>query len=255
MVDRTVIFAGLVGAIAWNIITWYFGLPTSSSHALIGGYAGSAVAKAGMAVIIPSGWTWTLIFIVVAPVLGMVLGFLFMAATQWITWFVGPTPRRVDGWFRRLQLVSAAAYSLGHGANDAQKTMGIIAGVLFTSGYTQRSDDIPFWVVILAHMAIGLGTLTGGWRIVKTMGQKITALRPIGGFSAESAAAMCLFGLAMKGIPVSTTHTITGAIIGVGSTRRLTAVRWGVTKSIVWAWIVTIPAAALIAAAVYELLA
>ncbi|HEX4998101.1 MAG TPA: inorganic phosphate transporter [Terriglobia bacterium] len=252
LVDQTVIFAGLIGAIAWNIITWYLGLPTSSSHALIGGYAGSAIAKAGMGVIIPSGWTKTLIFIVVSPVVGMLLGFIFMAATMWIV--RDSTPRRVDGWFRRLQLASAAAYSLGHGANDAQKTMGIIAGVLFTSGYI-TTFDIPMWVVILAHMAIGLGTLTGGWRIVKTMGQRITALRPVGGFSAESAAAICLFGLAMNGIPVSTTHTITGAIIGVGSTRRLTAVRWGVTKNIVWAWVVTIPAAALIAALVYEILA
>jgi PiT family inorganic phosphate transporter len=250
-VDRTVIFAGLVGAIAWNIITWYFGLPTSSSHALIGGYAGSAVAKAGMGVLIPAGWTKTLIFIVVAPILGMILGFIFMSATLWIV--RDSTPKRVDGWFRRLQLLSAAAYSLGHGANDAQKTMGIIAGVLFTSGYT-KEFDIPMWVVLLAHMAIGLGTLTGGWRIVKTMGQKITMLRPVGGFSAESSAALCLFGLAMNGVPVSTTHTITGAIIGVGSTRRLTAVRWGVTRSIVWAWIVTIPAAAFIAAVVYEIL-
>jgi PiT family inorganic phosphate transporter len=251
LVDQTVIFAGLVGAIAWNIITWYFGLPTSSSHALIGGYAGSAVAKAGTGVLITSGWTKTLIFIVVAPVLGMILGFIFMSATLWIV--RDSHPKRVDGWFRRLQLVSAAAYSLGHGANDAQKTMGIIAGVLFTSGYT-KEFDIPMWVVLLAHLAIGLGTLTGGWRIVKTMGQKITMLRPVGGFSAESASALCLFGLAMNGVPVSTTHTITGAIIGVGSTRRLTAVRWGVTRSIVWAWIVTIPAAAFIAAVVYEIL-
>ena len=251
-VDRTVIFAGLVGAISWNIITWYFGLPTSSSHALIGGYAGSAVAKGGLGVILPSGWTKTLIFIVLSPIAGMILAFIFMAL---MTWAVRKySPRRVDRFFRFLQLISAAAYSLGHGTNDAQKTMGIIAGVLFTSGYIS-TFDIPFWVVILAHIAIALGTISGGWRIVKTMGQRITALRPIGGFCAESAAAICLFGLAMKGIPVSTTHTITGAIIGVGSTRRLSAVRWGVTRSIVWAWVMTIPAAAIIAALVYKTLA
>jgi PiT family inorganic phosphate transporter len=250
-VDRTVIFAGLMGAIVWNIITWYFGLPTSSSHALIGGYAGSAVAKAGLGVIIVSGWTKTLLFIVLSPVIGMVLGFISMAIAMWAS--RRSSPRAVDSRFRKLQLISAAAYSLGHGTNDAQKTMGIIASVLFTSGYL-KTFDIPLWVILLAHCAIALGTLSGGWRIVKTMGQRITALRPIGGFCAESAAAVCLFGLAMNGIPVSTTHTITGAIIGVGSTRRLTAVRWAVTKNIVWAWIVTIPAAALIAALVHTLL-
>lgn len=250
-VDRTVIFAGLMGAIIWNIITWYFGLPTSSSHALIGGYAGSAVAKAGLGVIIVSGWTKTLLFIVLSPVIGMVLGFISMAITMWASRHT--SPRAVDSRFRKLQLVSAAAYSLGHGTNDAQKTMGIIASVLFTSGYL-KTFDIPLWVILLAHCAIAMGTLSGGWRIVKTMGQRITALRPIGGFCAESAAAVCLFGLAMNGIPVSTTHTITGAIIGVGSTRRLTAVRWAVTKNIVWAWIVTIPAAALIAALVHAAL-
>jgi PiT family inorganic phosphate transporter len=230
-----------VGAIAWNIFTWFFGLPTSSSHALIGGYAGSAVAKAGTGVIILGGWTKTLLFIVLSPVIGMILGFLFMAATSWVVRY--STPARVDKRFRRLQLLSAAAYSLGHGTNDAQKTMGIIA------------VEIPLWVVLLAHTAIGLGTLSGGWRIVKTMGQRITALRPVGGFCAESAAAVCLLTLAMNGIPVSTTHTITGAIIGVGSTRRLSAVRWGVTRNIVWAWIMTIPAAAFIAAIVYKVLA
>jgi inorganic phosphate transporter, PiT family len=250
-VNRTVIFAGLVGAIVWNIITWFFGLPTSSSHALIGGYAGSAVAKAGFGVIIVSGWTKTLLFIVLSPVIGMILGFLFMATTAWL--MKDTSPHRVDKHFRKLQLLSAAAYSLGHGTNDAQKTMGIVAGVLYTSGYL-TTFDIPFWVVIMAHSAIALGTMSGGWRIVKTMGQRITALKPVGGFCAESAAAVCLFGLAFNGIPVSTTHTITGAIIGVGSTRRLSAVRWGVTRSIVWAWIVTIPAAAFIAALMYELI-
>jgi len=252
MVDNKVIFAGLAGAIVWNIITWYFGLPTSSSHALIGGYAGSAVAKAGLGVIIASGWTKTLIFIVVSPVAGMILGFIIMGLTMWVV--RNMSPRRVDTHFRKLQLLSAALYSLGHGTNDAQKTMGIIAGVLYTSKLIP-TFDIPLWVVLLAHSAIAMGTLSGGWRIVKTMGQKITMLRPIGGFSAESAAAFCLFGLAMNGIPVSTTHTITGAIIGVGSTRRLSAVRWGVTRTLVWAWIMTIPAAALVAAIVYKILA
>ena len=250
-VDNTVIFAGLFGAIVWNLITWYLGLPTSSSHALIGGYAGSAVSKAGLGVIITSGWTKTLLFIVLSPVIGMILGFTIMAITMWIV--KDTAPRRVDNRFRKLQLVSAAAYSLGHGTNDAQKTMGIIAGVLYTSKYIS-TFDIPMWVILLAHSAIALGTLSGGWRIVKTMGSRITALRPIGGFSAETAAAVCLFGLAMNGIPVSTTHTITGAIIGVGSTRRLSAVRWAVTKHIVWAWLLTIPAAATVAAIVYEII-
>ena len=249
-VDRTVIFAGLFGAIAWNIITWFFGLPTSSSHALIGGYAGSAVAKAGLGVVILSGWTKTLAFIVISPVLGMILGFAFMAATAWSV--RNSTPFRVDKRFRVLQLFSAAAYSLGHGTNDAQKTMGIVTGVLYTSGYL-KTFDVPIWVILMAHVAIALGTVSGGWRIVKTMGQRITALRPVGGFCAETAAAVCLFGSAMFGIPVSTTHTITGAIVGVGSTRRLSAVRWGVTKNIVWAWILTIPAAASISAIAYKI--
>ena len=250
-VDNTVIWAGLFGAIFWNIFTWYFGLPTSSSHALIGGYAGSAEAKAGLGVIITSGWTKTLAFIVLSPVIGMILGFTLMAITLWVV--KDSAPRRVDNRFRKLQLISAAAYSLGHGTNDAQKTMGIIAGVLYTNKYIP-TFDIPLWVILLAHSAIGLGTLSGGWRIVKTMGSRITALRPIGGFCAETGAAVCLFGLAMNGVPVSTTHTITGAIIGVGSTRRLSAVRWGVTKQIVWAWLLTIPAAATVAALVYKIL-
>jgi inorganic phosphate transporter, PiT family len=247
-VDSKVIFAGLLGAIAWNLITWYFGLPTSSSHALIGGYAGSAVAKAGMGVIIVSGWTTTLVFTVLSPIIGMVLGLSLMASMHWI--FRGTAPSRVDGYFRRLQLLSAALFSLGHGTNDAQKTMGIISGVLFTAGYLS-TFDIPFWVVLLAHAAIGLGTLSGGWRIVRTMGQKITALRPVGGFCAETAGAVSIIGAAIGGIPVSTTHTITGAIIGVGATRRITAVKWGVTRRIIWAWIITIPAAASIAAFSY----
>jgi PiT family inorganic phosphate transporter len=247
-VDPSVIFAGLLGAIAWNVITWVFGLPTSSSHALIGGYAGSAVAKAGFKVIILSGWTKTLLFIVLSPIIGMILGTLLMALSLWI--FRGTKPSRVDKYFRRLQLLSAALFSLGHGTNDAQKTMGIIAGVLFTAGYL-KTFEIPFWVVLMAHAAIGLGTLSGGWRIVRTMGQKITALRPIGGFCAETAGAISIIGAAWGGIPVSTTHTITGAIVGVGATRRITAVKWGVTRRIVWAWIITIPAAATIAALTY----
>src|SRR3989475_10162807 len=250
-VDSKVIFAGLAGAIAWNIITWVFGLPTSSSHALIGGYAGSAVAKAGFGVIIPSGWTKTLLFIVLSPVIGMILGTCLMTLTLWI--FRGTPPSRVDKYFRRLQLLSAAMFSLGHGTNDAQKTMGIIAGVLFTGGYL-KTFDIPFWVVLMAHAAIGLGTLSGGWRIVRTMGQKITALRPVGGFCAETAGAISIIGAAWGGIPVSTTHTITGAIVGVGATRRVTAVKWGVTRRIVWAWIITIPAAAGVAALSYSLI-
>lgn len=247
-VNSKVIFAGLLGAIAWNIITWLFGLPTSSSHALIGGYAGSAVAKAGFHVIIPAGWTKTLLFIVLSPVIGMFLGLLFMTIVHWM--FRDTPPSRVDKHFRRLQLLSAALFSLGHGTNDAQKTMGIIAGVLFTAGYL-KTFDIPFWVVLMAHAAIGLGTLSGGWRIVRTMGQKITALRPVGGFCAETAGAISIIGAAWGGIPVSTTHTITGAIVGVGATRRVTAVKWGVTRRIIWAWIITIPAAGAIAAISY----
>src|SRR4029453_17513761 len=238
-----VIFAGLFGAIVWDIITWYYGLPTSSSHALIGGYAGGAVAHAGLGVIIPSGWTKTLIFIVLAPTIGLVLGFVLMTAIYWL--FRGFAPSRVDRWFRRLQLLSASLYSLGHGANDAQKTMGIIAGVLFAAGYIQQFY-IPVWVVLSAHAAIALGTLSGGWRIIHTMGSKITRLQPVGGFAAETAGAVSLFTATALGVPVSTTHTITGAIIGGGSTRALSAGRWGVAGRIVWAWILTIPAAALI---------
>ena len=252
IVTFAVIFAGLVGAIAWDLITWYFGLPTSSSHALIGGYAGAAIAKAGFAAIIVSGWTKTLIFIVLAPLIGMALGFTLMIAVMWI--FRNFSPTRVDRWFRRLQLFSAAAYSLGHGGNDAQKTMGIIAGVLFAGGYI-REFRIDIWVVLMAHAAIALGTLSGGWRIIHTMGSKITKLQPDGGFAAETAGAISLFTATHLGVPVSTTHTITGAIIGVGSIRRLSAVRWGVAGRIVWAWILTIPSAALIAMFTYWLTA
>jgi PiT family inorganic phosphate transporter len=256
IVTFAVIFAGLIGAIVWDLITWYYGLPTSSSHALIGGYAGAAVAKVGFAAIILSGWTKTLIFIVLAPLIGMSLGFLLMLANLWI--FRGFSPGRVDHWFRRLQLVSAAAYSLGHGGNDAQKTMGIIAGVLVAGGYLSVVDGqlpIPFWVIMAAHAAIALGTLSGGWRIIHTMGSKITKLQPVGGFAAETAGAISLFTATNLGIPVSTTHTITGAIIGVGSIKRLSAVRWGIAGKIVWAWVLTIPAAAGIAAVVYWVVA
>lgn len=248
MVTHAVIFSGLFGAIAWDLITWYFGLPTSSSHALIGGYAGAAIARAGWAAIIPSGWTKTLVFIVVSPMIGLVAGLVLMVAIYWI--FQGTTPGRIDRWFRRLQLVSAAMFSLNHGANDAQKTMGIIAGVLFAvPAYRHLVMDgagkmtIPFWIVLAAHAAIGLGTLSGGWRIIHTMGSKITKLQPVHGFAAETGAAGAVFVATTLGIPVSTTHAITGAIVGVGSTRRLSAVRWGVAGRIIWAWVLTIPAA------------
>jgi PiT family inorganic phosphate transporter len=248
-VTFAVIFAGLAGAITWDLITWYFGLPTSSSHALIGGYAGAAVARAmTFSVIIPSGWTKTLIFIVVSPLIGMLAGLTLMTATLWI--FRAFVPQRVDKWFRRLQLVSAALFSLSHGTNDAQKTMGIIAGVLFTAGYI-TSFTIPTWVILAAHAAIGLGTLAGGWRIIHTMGSKITKLQPVGGFAAESGAAIAILTATHFGIPVSTTHAITGAIVGVGATRRWSAVRWGVAGQIVWAWILTIPMAALIGAVTF----
>ena len=249
-VTFAVIFGGLIGAIVWDLITWYFGLPTSSSHALIGGYAGAAVAKAGPTVIIASGWTKTLIYIILAPLMGLVLGLLIEVSIFWLC--RRTSPLRVDRIFRRLQLVSAAAYSLGHGTNDAQKTMGIIAGVLFTAGYL-KVFAIPTWVILTAHTAIGLGTLTGGWRIIHTMGSKITKLQPVGGFAAETAGAITLFIATHLGIPVSTTHTITGAIVGVGATRRLSAVRWGVAGQIVWAWVLTIPMAGLIGAVTFWL--
>jgi inorganic phosphate transporter, PiT family len=251
IVTFAVVFGGLSGAIIWDLITWYFGLPTSSSHALIGGYAGAAVAKAGFAAIIPAGWTKTIIFIFLSPLIGLIAGLLLMTSIFWI--FRWTPPSRVDRWFRRLQLVSAAFFSLNHGANDAQKTMGIIAGILFAAGYI-RTFYIPFWVVLIAHTAIGLGTLAGGWRIIHTMGSKITKLQPVGGFAAETGAAIALLIATQTGVPVSTTHAITGAIVGVGATRRLSAVRWGVAGQIVWAWILTIPAAFTIAAATYMLL-
>jgi PiT family inorganic phosphate transporter len=244
-----VIFGGLMGAIIWDLITWYFGLPTSSSHALIGGYAGAAVARSmSFSVIEPSGWSKTLIFIILAPLIGLTLGLLITSLTYWT--FRRQSPARVDRFFRKAQLVSAAFYSLGHGTNDAQKTMGIIAGVLFTAGYI-KSFYIPLWVILIAHTAIGLGTLSGGWRIIHTMGSKITKLQPVGGFAAETAGAITLFLASSFGIPVSTTHTITGAIVGVGATRRLSAVRWGIAGRIVWAWILTIPAAAFMGGLMY----
>jgi PiT family inorganic phosphate transporter len=255
VVSEAVIFAGLVGAIAWNFLTWWLGLPTSSSHALIGGFAGAGVAKAGFGVLDASSLEKTILFIPLSPLLGMSLGFLLMLASMWI--FRRSSPARVDGLFRRLQLLSAAAFSLGHGGNDAQKTMGIIAALLVGAGYLQLEPNgdlpVPLWVVLSAHAAIALGTLSGGWRIVKTLGQRITDLKPVGGFSAETAAACSLYLATFLGIPVSTTHTITGAIVGVGATRRLSAVRWGVARRIVWAWILTIPAAAAIAAVAYAI--
>lgn len=255
-VDNLVIFSGLIGAVAWDLITWYFALPTSSSHALIGGYAGAAIVKVGFDVLIVSGWVKTLAFIVIAPLLGWALGSLFMFIVLWV--FRKQAPGNVDHIFRRGQLVSAGLYSLGHGTNDAQKTMGIIAGTLFTvPAYRHLVTDgsgqlsIPFWIVLMAHAAIALGTLSGGWRIVHTVGSKITKLVPMAGFAAETSGAITIFASSLLGIPVSTTHTITGAIVGVGSLRNKRAVRWGVAGKIVWAWILTIPAAGGIAAMVY----
>jgi PiT family inorganic phosphate transporter len=265
-VDQYVVLAGLFGAIVWDLFTWWWGLPTSSSHALIGGYGGAAMANAALHhgtssilfVVIARGWYRTLIFIVVAPVIGLVLAFFFMASVYWI--FRRSSPQPVDRLFRRLQLLSAAAYSLGHGANDAQKTMGIIAGALYTGGFMSKSDMLRGWgrlhwpIILAAHAAIAAGTYLGGWRIVKTMGQRITKLKPVGGFCAETAGAITLFATALAGIPVSTTHTITGAIVGVGAVHRLSAVRWGIAGRIVWAWIFTIPAAALMAGAAFAIM-
>jgi PiT family inorganic phosphate transporter len=251
IVTEEVILAGLLGAIAWNLITWYYGLPVSSSHALIGGYAGAAVAKAGFIAILPGGWTKTLIFIILAPLIGMFLAFLLMVSMTWI--FRRWRPFQLDQLFRRLQLASAALYSLGHGGNDAQKTMGIVTGLLVTAGRL-KTFEVPLWVVLISHAAIALGTMFGGWRIVKTMGTKITKLQPFGGFCAEASGAITLMGATLGGIPVSTTHTITGAIIGVGATRRLSAVKWGVAQRIVWAWVLTIPLSAAMSALSYHAL-
>ncbi len=241
-----VVTAGLVAAVAWNLITWYGGIPSSSSHALVGGFAGAAYLHGGADALLSAGLIKIVIFIFIAPLMGFVIGFAFMLLTYWTC--RKSTPRRVSGVFKKLQLVSAAAYSLGHGGNDAQKTMGIILAVLIASGSATPTAAVPFWVVISCHTAMALGTMAGGWRIVKTMGQKIAELQPVHGFAAESAGALCLYGATYFGIPVSTTHTITGAILGVGATNGVKAVRWGVAGRVVWAWILTIPAAAVIAA-------
>ena len=251
VVDPLIIFGGLVGAIAWNILTWYLGLPSSSSHSLMGGYLGAAVAKSGFGVVIASGWIKIGVFIVLAPLLGMVLGNLLMIAT---TWVIHKKPLAfVNLWSRRMQFVSAALYSLGHGGNDAQKTMGIIASLMFSSGH-MKEFHIPLWIVLSAHTAIAMGTLTGGWRIVKTMGQKIVKLKPIDGFCAETASAASIYLATHLGVPVSTTHVITGAVAGVGAAKRVAAVKWQVTIKIVWAWVLTIPAAALCAALAYRII-
>ncbi|QJR14872.1 inorganic phosphate transporter [Usitatibacter palustris] len=246
IVDQHVIFGALIGAIAWNAITWWYGLPSSSSHALIGGLVGAAVAKAGFSGVIGSGVGKTVLFIFLSPALGFLFGGLLLVLIAWI--FRRATPSRVDRYFRRLQLVSAGLYSLGHGGNDAQKTIGIVWLVLIAANVEGAREQVPMWVIVSCYVAIALGTLFGGWRIVKTMGQKITKLKPVHGFCAETGGAITLFLATMLGVPVSTTHTITGAIVGVGSTRSVNAVRWGVAGTIVWAWIFTIPASALIAA-------
>ncbi len=251
-VNEQVLIAGLLGAIAWNLFTLILGLPTSSSHALMGGYGGAAIARSGFSAIILSGWTRPVIFIILAPLIGMITAIIVTIITSWIVRKQSPT--KVDRWFRRLQLVSAAAYSLGHGTNDAQKSMGIITTALVAGGFIS-SYSVPFWVIISCHLAMGCGTMAGGWRVVKTMGQRITKLNPFGGFAAETAGALTLIGTAHFGIPVSTTHTITGAIVGVGASRRVTAVHWGVTRRIMWAWLMTIPGAAAIGSGIYYLLA
>ena len=250
VVDTHIIFGALAGAIAWNLLTWYYGIPSSSSHALIGGIVGATLAKAGSGPLIGAGILKTVAFIIISPVLGFVLGSLMMVAVAWLC--RRSSPGHVDHWFRRLQLVSAGAYSLGHGGNDAQKTIGIIWLLLIASGHASADGGAPpMWVVAACYLAIGLGTLFGGWRIVKTMGQKLTKLKPVGGFCAESGGALTLFLATALGVPVSTTHTITGAIVGVGSTQRASAVRWGVAGNIVWAWVLTMPASALAAALGY----
>jgi PiT family inorganic phosphate transporter len=252
MVDTHVVFGALVGAITWNLLTWYFGIPSSSSHALIGGIVGSVIAKAGTSALLLQGVMKTVVFIFVSPLLGFLLGSLMMLLVSWV--FVRTTPSHVDKWFRRLQLVSAGAYSLGHGGNDAQKTIGIIWMLLIATGYASTQDSLPpFWVIFSCYLAIAGGTLMGGWRIVKTMGQRITKLKPVGGFCAETGGAITLFLATALGIPVSTTHTITGAIVGVGSIRRASSVRWGIAGTIVWAWVLTIPASAFVAALAYAL--
>ena len=250
IVDTHVVFGALAGAIVWNLITWYYGIPSSSSHALIGGIVGAVIAKAGTGSLMASGILKVVAFILISPLLGFVFGSLMMVIVAWIC--RRSRPSKVDKWFRRLQLLSAGAYSLGHGGNDAQKTIGIIWLLLVATGYLSgEADAPPMWVVISCYAMIGLGTMMGGWRIVKTMGQKITKLKPVGGFCAESGGALTLFFATALGVPVSTTHTITGAIVGVGSTQRMSAVRWGVAGNIIWAWILTIPASAFVAAVAY----
>jgi len=250
IVDTHVVFGALIGAITWNLITWYYGIPSSSSHALIGGIAGAVIGKSGAEGLIAGGILKTVVFIFASPLLGFLLGSLMMLLVAWV--FRRTTPSRVDRWFRRLQLLSAGAYSLGHGGNDAQKTIGIIWMLLIATGYVTSVDKSPpTWVVVMCYLAIGLGTMFGGWRIVKTMGQRITKLKPVGGFCAETGGAITLFLATALGIPVSTTHTITGAIVGVGSAQRASAVRWGVAGNIVWAWIFTIPASAFVAIVAY----
>ena len=252
ILDYHIVFAALTGAIIWNLITWHFGLPSSSSHALVGGLVGAGLSKAGLSALEWSGLSKTLVFIVVSPLLGLVLGFFTMVLLAWM--FRRSTPRYIDGLFRRGQLFSAALYSLGHGGNDAQKTAGIIFGILAAAHMMRREDHIPFWVLLLCHLAMGLGTAFGGWRIVKTMGMRITKLKPVGGFAAETAGATTLAINAIAGIPASTTHVITGAIVGVGATTKLSAVRWGIAGRIVWAWVLTIPAAAGVASTLWYLL-
>lgn len=250
IVDTHVVFGALAGAIVWNLITWYYGIPSSSSHALIGGIVGAVIAKAGTSSLIASGILKVVAFILISPLLGFLFGSLMMVIVAWVCRRARPS--KVDKWFRRLQLVSAGAYSLGHGGNDAQKTIGIIWLLLVATGYMSSEEaSPPMWVIVSCYAMIGLGTMMGGWRIVKTMGQKITKLKPVGGFCAESGGAFTLFFATFLGVPVSTTHTITGAIVGVGSTQRMSAVRWGVAGNIVWAWILTIPASAFVAAVAY----
>jgi PiT family inorganic phosphate transporter len=249
IVDNLVILSALSGAIIWNLTTWYFGLPSSSSHALIGGLIGAGIAKAGTSTLVWSGIIKTTTFIVLSPAIGMFLGFFFMALSLNLN--RSSNMARSDKLYRKLQFISSAIYSLGHGMNDAQKTIGIIAIVLYSKGLINSSFNIPYWIIIMCYTTIALGTMFGGWRIVKTMGTKITKLQPIGGFSAEAAAACAIIGASVAGIPVSTTHTITGAIVGVGSTKRLSAVRWGVAGNIIWAWLLTIPISALISALMY----
>ncbi|SDO25652.1 inorganic phosphate transporter, PiT family [Rhodoferax sp. OV413] len=252
VVDVHVVFGALVGAIFWNFVTWYYGIPSSSSHALIGGIVGAVMGKAGSSALVSSGILKTVAFIFISPVLGFMLGSLMMVLVAWVC--RRATPSKVDRWFRRLQLVSAGAYSLGHGGNDAQKTIGIIWMLLIATGYSASTDaSPPTWAIVCCYTAIAMGTMFGGWRIVKTMGQKITKLKPVGGFCAETGGALTLFLATALGVPVSTTHTITGAIVGVGSTQRASAVRWGVAGTIVWAWIFTIPASAFVAAIAYWL--